>query len=242
MKRLIFFLPLLLFACTSREEPVQATPTTARTAVPTGTSEPVVKINVSMTPTSVSFLTQTPFPIPTPDDFWSDFELSPNDLWIAFRGFTPAGVVFMVVASSDGEYRWTVNYDVYEHDGKEAWPTIMQWLVDGRYLYYGMYPQLDGGGYFAGQMDPQRIALNTGNIVKLMPDQPDGLYYWAISSKSDQLAFVNYSDYPQILVIRALNSGNEKPLDLELYDSTMGDILWSSDGSKIIFSTYDSKS
>lgn len=243
MKRFLFLLPMLLFACTSREQPAQVAPIDTGTVVPssTFTPRPTATDTMTPTPTYIPYPTPTPFPIPTPFGIFG-FSVSPNGEWFAWQVFTSIDP-YLLVESADGNKHWKEEFEIGIREwgyGGEIKPA--HWSNDGRYLYFTIAPP-GNGPPGDSVVSVQRLELQTGQVVDEIPIEAGMLFGYGFALTSNRLAYADGGNgFGSSLVIRDLATGNVTWHYVsfpEYVEYRAGELTWSPDESKIVFSILD---
>jgi len=142
---------------------------------------------------------------------------------------------YMNVVNIYDDREWRVNYYGKEFGYWEGSLLPEYWTRDGRYLYVGVYKQVDGGGFeFISSAWLLRLNLMTGEVTEIFPD---GSHIYAFSSESNRIAYV----FEKNINILDINTWEIMPYELKMDYCRIGDLMWSPDESEIIFQTINCK-
>lgn len=206
------------------------------TVVPTGTPRPTV----SPWPTDNPFIvlpapTSLPTRAPISEMLYIGY-LSPNGKWVASTVGSDISIYHV-----GGALVWKVP-KLYPFAGYAtfAW---RQWSSDSRYLYFSTTPTYCGGSSFEHLHNGDgvwRLDIVSGDITEILAPSYTGeehrLRSVVISPDERLLAYVNTNFDPFELVIVDVDSGQErKRFEVGKGLFSVGDIVWSPDGTKIIY-------
>ena len=223
---------------------------TGRVSSPTSSTIPTI----TNKPTRIPPSTETP---PPTMDVWEvrnateiaifpgcgtpiEHDYSPDGQWVALECDYMTGVYNL----NDLSKAWSLKYnEIFGIADKQENYSIMisptHWSVDGRYLYLTIRPFMDGGcPKYGGGISLIRLDLLTGKIIQTLrlTENGFGLYEFSFSKDDAYLAyFQTWIDHP-ILNIRNSINGDERHIPLGEQYNEAGNVIWSPDKSRIIFS------
>jgi hypothetical protein len=141
----------------------------------------------------------------------------------------------LIVAGADGQTAWTVVDQWSRYGMGYTTPQPFLWSRDGRAFYFTNMAHPDGCAPFVNATDLYRVDLNTGAVTQIAPSV--GLWL-ALSPDETKLAYAGFRE--RGLVVSDLATGREQETGLKLrqnanFGDAIGRILWSADGSTIIY-------
>lgn len=113
------------------------------------------------------------------------------------------------------------------------------WTVDGRYLYLNVYTNWDSlcSLFITGEA-LIRLDLITGMVVKTLPLR-SSMYEYSLSSDNSHLAYLEPGLPNPILILENLVTGEEQHIPLGNQYTQAGDVIWSPDYKRIVFSAFN---
>ena len=211
------------------------TPTVVMTHEPTITPHPsnILTIMASLTPSATpipehfaELATQaTSFPSACKNPI--RYTLSPSKNWLVLwcGEFSQEDRSFEI--SNKAGTKWVLQYPNYDLEP-------VNWTNDEHYMYFTSYIGFDGGGtcFYGYEISGlYRLDLETGTVTVVLPWRPaDEGYEVSFSPGGDMLAY--NAGHPTII---DMHTGEVN----EFYkgDDQVGDMTWSPDGSRLIYST-----
>jgi hypothetical protein len=179
---------------------------------------------------------ELPFISATGPDFY--FLPAPDGNRVAWgtTAFDPNG--------GDGSH---ITFNVANVDGSEAkvlvdetiqnasiLPQPIQWSADGRYVYYTDLPYGIGGYIlFGGGPNLKRVEVATGEIAEIVPNT-GCLCAMRVSPDGETVAVITGAG-PLELVLRHIETGAERKVEIDGGHLQAGNVLWSPDGATLIY-------
>lgn len=174
------------------------------------------------------------------DAFQGDFLPSPDGTMIAWGTsvFEPASGnathITLKVANVDGSDEKTIVDEVLPD--VSILPQPIQWSADGKSFYYTDLPYGIGGYIlFAGGPDLKRVDLEAGTLTEILPDT-GCLCPMTVSPDGGSVAYIGGSG-PLELVLRDIATGEERKATVDENYLQAGNILWSPDGTTLVYTT-----
>lgn len=170
---------------------------------------------------------------------------APDGSWTAETIFSEARLS-LHVTRKDGGLTWLVIDKKGPLSIDYPFPSQFRWSSDGRYLYFygttGRYYYHPGddevcdiGGI---NVDPQRMDLESGEIVPLTLYQPGELEEFSISSNTTTFAYFDPDREVNMLTLRNLETGGERHVQFDVPaedDWVVGEVVWAPDESALAF-------
>lgn len=195
--------------------------------------------DVGLAPNSPS-----PAPQPTsPYSVLSGASLSPDRQWIVSwvdvaptDGSTSYGLHSQLkVTKVDNSATWLLadKWTPYR-SGFDGWEPF-HWSSDGRYMYFADWWAPDGCAVFEAVSDWRRVDLAAGTITEVVNDTSS----LEFSPDGTTVAYISWSESKLALGIYDLQQGSERrlPLDIDIGYQRAGNIVWSPDGTALVFAT-----
>jgi hypothetical protein len=167
---------------------------------------------------------------------------SPNGNWVVVECLNGKTGVYL----KDTSIVWVLPYEmVFEKDDEwnesgSLFPS--HWSNDGRYLFLSAYPKyVDWScGTYARGIALFRLDLVTGEASKMLTvvDTTDNYYFYGFSFSDDDSYFVYYQTWLEhpVFNIQNIATGEEQTISLGMQYDGAGDVVWSPDKNKIVFS------
>jgi hypothetical protein len=214
-----------------------------------GTSIPPALIpSQTISPTRSPEPTRTLFPteVPLPTEESSVlkectyYQQSPSGIWLLYDcGFDPDGkgavaVLYNLLTRESQTFTYCslANLCSDQNAFSESAIQAKAWSPDRNYLYLVLYSGADGGTWFNYVSRLVRVNLHNGYASILL----NTAAVIEFSPGMDQLAYIPYpGEEPHVIHIRDLKTLDDFGLMLEPEHEDAGDIVWSPDGSQLIF-------
>lgn len=234
---------LLLAACGASQPTVTPslvadTPTASRvptwTITPTITNLPTSRPKPTLDLENITFKVNYLFDYPEENILDNPYLLvSPNKKLLVNHAIT------LSIMNMDGE----VFLEIHPSIGTEIflghfWSEV-RWSLDSKYVFFSMVPVhpcyfCDGLGYW-------KLDVVTGEYIEVLPirSQPrDGFYEsLELSPNQTKLAYISLWMRPLSLFILDIETGVTQKYPLNPKSQTAGEIVWSPDGQKLIYSS-----
>jgi hypothetical protein len=170
-----------------------------------------------------------------------DHQISPDGKWMAVECHSSFAGAFNL---SDPSKAWPVSVrDFYQIGTDRAFISgyhvrPWHWSNDGNYLYLSISQCCYDGGCvkYADGQSLVRLDLVTGKIVEILQTKWEGFYDFSFSDNDRYLAYLRtWLEHP-ILNIQDLVTGEDVHIPLGEQFDEAGDVVWSPDKSRIVFS------
>lgn len=225
-KIIILLIPIFIIGC----KPVNAS------EVPTQViSSPTASTFIAKsTPTDFPTLTPSPFPSssPAPTVEPPTISISPDKKW-KILGVTEWEA--KVIVSQDGKVRWNLENPLEKYGWYEWSYILYRWSTQTDIAYLTIHPTIDGFVPFYQGSGLYRFNLSDGTMMEILPGQQPNVSNFSLSPDENLIAYESHSDDLLSLKIKHIETGSEKQIPLNGYDSA-GHILWSPDQDSIVFS------
>lgn len=230
---------LVYFDDGGRDSPIWSLPATAEAK---NTAQPTVVVENGLL-VEVIYKAHPSGPIPpTADDLagmevqtWSS--ASPDGVWqaeglVAFPGTT--GTLYYTelrVKKADDSAEWLPVAEWNRLALGYTTPEPKHWSPDGRYLYFTNAPVPDGCALFVDASGLQRLDLQDGSLVEVLP--PDSTWTLTVAPDGERVAYTQGDE----LYVLTLATGNYSATKLDMLeaDAQWGRIVWAPDSQQLAF-------
>ncbi|MCB8945356.1 MAG: hypothetical protein H6658_16535 [Ardenticatenaceae bacterium] len=170
----------------------------------------------------------------------SSTEVSPDGRWQATASRTEPVVIlqsekfYTSLTVTDGTTIWAPVAEWRSYGLGDVAVAVVRWSADGRYLYYTNTGSTDGCGLFFTGTDLHRLDVSDGTVQTILEDGLTGNF--SLSPDETAVAYLRFNGQGIVAVVQNVASGQaDSVVAAETADGQAGNILWSPDNGRFLF-------